>query len=394
MTTPINDTDDRCGLPSASSFERLVYCPGSPAAESACPPRSEENEIAQRGTDIHEALATDDDSALAITDKIVKDRLRKIEDDAITAWLEEFGLKRESVIVLREVRIWIRTRGALEKVASARVDCAAVCEKSGRALVIDAKSGFLDTTPAEINWQLRVQAVALWHEYNFSVNEIRCAISQGRGKSKYDPVDYDAHSLIWSESQIRFYIQNGKDPFAPRVPGAHCRYCLANGNCAEAASYSMLPIVHTNSVPADKKTIELKVALLDNPSLAFIHSRAPLITAILESVKDRLKGLFRDDLAAVGLELKPNAPMRQITKVQLAYEALKIRGLISDDEFRSVCKLPIGALEELVVPRLKTKVEFAAFKNDALKEEFSKIIAPSVDMIPKAASLKPLKPSK
>lgn len=386
--------DEREGLPSASGFERVVFCAGSPAAERACPPEKEETEIARRGTDIHNALFTDDDSALKVTDKIVKDRLRKIEDDAVSAWMAEFEIKPEDVTVLREVRIWIRNRGTLGKVASARVDCAAVCESQGRALIIDAKSGFLDTVPAEINWQLRVQAVALWHEYHFSVNNIRAAISSGRTGSKYDPVDYDTNSLEWAEGQIQFYKRNSDDEFAPRVPGAHCRYCRARGDCPQAGAFAMLPAVVSRSTLADKKTIELKLALMSPQALATINDQAPLITAILDGVKSRLKGMLRDDLAAVGLALVPNAPMRKISNVQLAYDVLKSRGLITDEEFRSVCSLPIGALEDLIVPRLKTKVQFANFKNDALKDEFSDIIAPSITMQPKAPSLKPIKKSK
>jgi hypothetical protein len=394
MTTPINDTDDRCGLPSASSYERVVFCPGSLAAEHACPPEAEEAEIARRGSDIHEALATDDDTALAVTDKIVKDRLRKIEDDAIAAWMEEKGIKREEVTILREVRIWIRNRATLAKVASARVDCAAVCEPKGCALVIDAKSGFLDTVPAELNWQLRVQAVALYHEYNFEVNDIRAAISSGRTGSKYDPVDYDAESLIWAEGQIQFYTRNASEEYAPRVPGVHCRYCKARGSCPEAASYSMLPIVSTQSTPADKKTIELKVALLPAAAVAFIHSRAPLIEAILEAAKSRLKGMLRDDLAAVGLELKPNAPMRTLPDVQLAYTVLHEKGLITDADFRSICKLPIGALEELVKPRVQSRLVVAGNTKASLEDagkELNAILGKAIVMKDKAPSLKPLK---
>ena len=389
--------DERKGLPSASSFERIVFCAGSVAAETVCPPRTEEQEIAVRGSDIHEALETGDDEALKITDKIVKDRLVKTEEEALAGWLEEFGLKREEITIVRETRLWIRDRATLLPVASARVDFAAIHESSGRALVIDAKSGFLDSTPAELNWQLRVQAVALWHEYNFKVTDIRCAISQGRGKGKYDPVDYSIDSLLWAENQIRFYIQNAADEYAPRVPGTHCRYCLANGSCPQATSFTMIPAIITKAGPADKKTIELKVALLTPTQKAFIHSRAPLISAILDGVKDSLKGMLKDDLAAVGLEIKPNAPMRKIADVQLAYAALFERKLITDQEFRSICKLPVGAVEELIKPRIKDRMIMDGNKHASLEDagqELNRILARTIEMVPKAGSLKPLKPAK
>lgn len=366
------------------------------------PPESEDSEIASRGIDIHEALVTDDDSKLTLADKTVKDKLRGIEVEALKDWLASHQLSPGDVTILREVRLWIRDRNTLEPWASAKVDFAAISEKFHLALIIDAKSGFLDTTPAELNWQLRVQAVALDHEYNYSMKEITCAISWGRGKGKFDPVIYDYNSLMWAEQQIQFFSRTSQDPDAPRIPGHWCRYCRVKGKCREYTAFSMTPVMRFSidqAVPltAKKEEIAKRVDLMSPEAMAWAFLRKGFANNFFEAVTDRLKGMLKDELAEIGLELKPNAPMRQIKDVQIAYTALKQRGLVNDDEFRSLCKLGIGVVEEMIVPRLKAKMEDAGpviVTEAAAIEELNRILSPAIEMKDKSPSLKPIKSNK
>jgi hypothetical protein len=400
MTTQL---DEREGLPSASSFERLVFCAGSPAAEALFPGDNEEAEIAKRGVLIHEALETDNDEELKVSDKIVKDKIRAIEEEALTAWLEEHGIPRNEVTILREQRVWIRDRVKLTKIASARVDFAAVAEKQGMALVVDAKTGFLDTTAAEANWQLRVQAVAVWHEYNFGVNHVVAAIAAGRGKAKFDPVAYGPIDLEWAERQIQFYARNAADPHAPRVPGLHCRYCKARGRgCPESTVFALTPMgsaVGDNQLTRltpkfRKQAIAERVQAMSIEQLAFVHSRANIANAIFDQTKDRLKTFLKDELAAVGLELVPNASMRKITDIQSAFFALSGRKLVTDEEFRGMCKLSVGEVEELLAPRVKAMMIAQGGECRTLedaKKQLNTLLEKAITMVPKSPSLKSIK---
>lgn len=402
MTTQ-NTPDERLGLPSASSFERRVFCPGSGTLEPAIPPEEEEREIASRGIDIHEALATDDDSELNLSDKRVAAKLRAIEEAALNEWRAQHNLTLGDITIHREVRLWIRDRSSLKPIASSKVDFAAVSEKHRKALVIDAKSGFLDTTPAELNWQLRVQAVSLHHEYNYDLDEITCAISQGRGKGKFDPVVYDTGDLMLAETGIRYYCHASKDQSAPRIPGDWCRYCRARaGQCREYAAYSMMPAVHSSSAISVrpgmmKRDIIAAVDQLPVEALGWIFSRKNAYDNMMDAVVVRLKGMLKDPLAELGLELKPNSPMRKISDIQLAYGILHGRGLCTDAEFRGMCKLSVGQIDELLTERLRDQMQAQTGQKVTLEDagkELNRVLTKAIEMVEKSPSLKQIKPQK
>ena len=143
----------------------------------------------------------------------------------------------------------------------------------------------------------------------------------------------------------------------------------------------------------DKKEAMAQVALLTPAKLASLHNYKTLIVSILDAVSDRLKQLPAETLASVGLELKPNSPMRSLPNIQKVYELLTKEGLLQDEEeFRSLCKVSVGAVEELVIPRLQKKLGLDTVK--AADFECSKLLAPIVVPVTKNPSLKPIKKAK
>lgn len=379
-------TDERENLPSASGIPRLVHCAGSRQAEVLFP-GEEQTEVATSGTAIHAALETGLDENLAVSEKDVAENMRKIEEQAILAWKQSIGADGVPSIH-REQRLWIRDRKTLKLIASAKPDVVAV--DGVHALALDFKSGFLDTESADANWQLKTQALAVWHEYP-EVTHVRVGIIQHRFGSKYDPCDYTLEDLKQAEAELKFYLHLAAQAGAPRVPGKHCRYCRARGACPEANAMALIPNI---SVPVtDKKQVFDRVSLLNVNQLAAIRERKTLIEAILDAVDSRMKQLPAEELATVGLELKPNSPMRTLPDIQKVYELLKRENLLEDDaEFRTLCKVSIGAIEELTIPRIQKKLGGGSVKDaDA---ELVKLLAPIVVPSPKSPSLKPIKPKK
>lgn len=381
--------DGRQGLPSASGAPRIVHCAGSVAAEALCP-GDEQTEVALQGTVIHLALETGKEEGLEVNAGDVVQNLKKIEIDAIEAWQKEFGI--EDYKLIREERFWIRDAN-LDMVMSAKPDATAIGKgRDGRtyALVLDFKSGFLDTEPATQNWQVKTQAVAVRHEFP-DVDVIRAAIIQHRFGSKYDPVDFEWADIDQTWAELKFYLHLSKQPDAPRVPGSWCRYCRARGACPQAGAVALLPQV---AIPANEEEDAVAmVALLNVHQLESIRSRKPLIVAILDAVNDRMKQLPAEELALVGLQLVPSNPTRTLPNVQAVYELLVREKLLDDDaEFRALCKIGVGDLEELIVPRVQKKFNLSTIKDS--KVEAGKLLAPVVVPSPRSPTLKPIKAKK
>lgn len=380
----MNEQNEREGLASASGMPRRVHCAGSEAAEALFP-GEEQTGVALSGTVIHLAMETGSDEGLEVNEKDVTENMRRIEQEAILQWRTDFD--REEPEILREGRLWIRDRKTLQLIASAKPDVVGI--NGAFAIALDFKSGFLDAESAGTNWQLKTQAVAVWHDHP-EVKHVRAAIIQHRFGSKYDPVDFALEDLKQAEAELKFYLHLAKQPDAPRVPGSWCRYCKARGTeaCPESKALALMPNV---MVPVtDKEQIEGVVLAMTVDQLASVRARKTLIEAILDAVEVRLKQMSPEKLASVGLELKPNSPMRTLPNIQNAYELLVREKLIEDDEeFRSLCKVSIGAIEELVVARIQKQLGGSTVKD--AKFHLDKLLAPIAVPVPKSPSLKPLK---
>ena len=81
--------DDRKDLPSASGLSRIVLCPGSPTLEKLAGKSESTSEVANSGTDIHDAIAADDLSELGLTEEKVATRLTAMTEQALLQWCQE-----------------------------------------------------------------------------------------------------------------------------------------------------------------------------------------------------------------------------------------------------------------------------------------------------------------
>lgn len=218
--------DERDNKPSASGFERVVNCPGSPAMEASAlniAPIIAESKIATQGTIIHEAVTTEDYSELGLTEEKVSDRLKHMESKAVSEWIEEQKLPPANFTTIREDRFWVIHRKQLEPLTSAKVDYALVDKSAKTCLLLDFKTGFKRVTPATGNWQLKVGLVALDQEFG-PFEKARVAIAQHRVGEIFDSCDYTRADIDQAYAEIVFYLQRTKDAEAPRQPGHWCQY--------------------------------------------------------------------------------------------------------------------------------------------------------------------------
>lgn len=348
-------TDERDGRPSASSMERRVFCPGSQRAESEIP-EPPESDVATAGTEIHEAMETGDTSELGETEAEIAERLKAAEDEIVSKWREDSGITGIPSM-FREERAWVRNWSTFEPVASAKKDVVYV--DGSRALAIDFKTGFKSVQNAGSNWQLRTQALAAWHEYMDRRKDavVRVAIAQSRLGTEISQCEYGPDDLVAAEQTILRAIWMANQPDAHRNAGNWCRYCRAKASCPQAAAFSLLVLQSEGKElsPQDLRTLWASKATIDS---------------IIADAVAKLKEMPAEQLASLKLKLKPTGDTITITDPEGLRNAVLEANLATEEEWASVLKVQLGALEKLVVPKLVVARKLSKKAAEATFDDF------------------------
>lgn len=345
---------------SASSIDRHWHCAGSRAAEKDLPELRVE-EVAETGTKIHASLESGDDEDLELSEREIKEKLSNMERAALDQWMEEFP-SESKVETYRERRLWIRDRSTLDLLASAQLDVYHIRDTYAEA--VDFKTGFAEQTPSERNWQLRVQALALWHEYPH-LTHIRMAIAHSRLSSKFDACDFTVADLQNVERDLQFLIWKSEQPDAPRVPGSHCRWCRARGVCAESATYALV-VAQAKEFGTLKNSLDVAAMIqrMTPSQLKFIHERKSLAVEIMDGAIQRLKGLPPEQLALLGLKLADGAKLKPVTNVKLAYERLE--AVLGRERMMDVISVARGKAADVLCEQQQTTLKAAKEKVDEI----------------------------
>ena len=333
--------DEREGLPSASAMYRVVSCPGSLALIEACKPPELTTSVAQQGTEIHAALETGETYALDEESQEIVDKLKQTGQELLDNWSAgKFHVSfRES-----EHRLWIRDK-SLNPIASAKLDVSYQALPENKSLIIDFKTGFLPVTPAEKNWQLRTQAVAVHQEYG--ATHIRVAVACARlGKPHVDFVDYTLEDLKNAERDLLFQLWKAKQPDAPRHAGDWCKYCPAKAYCCEAAAWSAVEVVSPTQTVTTKEQIGLAVELMTPEHLVHVWRKRNIVEGVLDAIKARLKSLPEEELSSLGLRLKEGKKMREIVDLPSALENVRTNLDIYGANMLGCMKLSIPILTQ------------------------------------------------
>lgn len=223
--------DERKCLPSASSFHRVVLCPGSVSAENAIPKLANNSSFAISGTRIHKALADDskygeaDISDFSESEKQTYHLCKDQRQIVIESWSRQGFCEK-----IIEERFWLHD--GLNRIASGQPDLIIV--EDARALVIDYKTGFGEYDEIEGNWQLRFLAVLAYVNLK-SIDEVTVCIIQPNTIKNPTLCLYSKRDLILSKSLIFQAIDDSKKINAPRNSGlSQCKYCRAKLTCPEA----------------------------------------------------------------------------------------------------------------------------------------------------------------
>lgn len=360
-------TDPREGKPSASMFHRIVFCPGSRTAEED-QPEEETQEWTEDGSAIAKARETGITKHLTEDQREVYDQLVEQEGRLVGDWLSQLGLTLFTPEVVRERRYWIHDdETGLEHQVSAQVD--AVHLVPPYALVIDDKSGWLPVTPAERNWQLKVQAVAL-KEAHPELIHVRVAISQFRLGGRIDPCDYNTEALSFARREVLYHNEQSKDPMAYRNPGPWCDHCRAKAGCPAAQSFASLT-QYALPVPAEgKPDPKAMVARLSDEQVSRIVESKTLIEKILGAAKSRLEALPETRLNELGWILKPGAQVQQVKDHEGAAAVL----FEDPDEYDKFTKteVSIPAIAKALHPRWKAEQKAAGIKKGLSLKDFEK----------------------
>lgn len=375
------------GLPSASSGEIFYSCAGSLQLEKEAPPETPSTEAIQ-GSEIAEALASDEFAGLDETGRTIAENLREQRLKALDEWQKQFDEPTSGLTFHKEVRFWIRDRTTQAKVASAKPDFAAIGKRA--ALSIDEKTGYLRVTSASRNIQARIQALSLWHVFP-KLQNVRAIISAYRFRGRVDPVDYNLATLGEAERELFFNLWRTQQPHAVRTAGKWCRYCKGLSICDQNAAMALLPVVHTGPEIRKKADVEELVRRLTTPQKAFIQERKTMITNFLDANSDSLRALPAEELASVGLQLVPGGNVRVIPSVQAMWNVLFGLGAyrFTIEEFQQCLKATVTAIEEKLVEKIMA-ADKGLLKKEALFDA-KKIMEPAVELRPKNPSLKPIK---
>lgn len=342
---PIQDSDERSGLPSASATSQWMRCQGQPQMVRSLPPRDEAIESspeATRGTRLHSALETRNPMLLEDEGESAafKQALHN-QDVMLQQWQSELGIET-AIEGERELRLWLWSQDGSEPIVSGKMDTHWIeaGTRSPCVIIQDYKSGSgIGAGDAATNDQLRTLAVLVKYEYN--ARRVRVVLNCFESFGQQLRVcDYDEAALAQAEYMVRFHLWLTTLPNAPRTPGPQCWYCPAAGLCPENAAMTMLPTVAT-------KGILEQVDSLSPADLKKLWEVDGQIRKTLDRVSYRLANLPPEDLASVGLYLGKPKETDKILDVPGVVARLKERGLLEAD-ILTCAKLGKGELVKLL----------------------------------------------
>lgn len=217
-------TDERLGLPSASSMDGDIRCLGRRALMKRMP-KDAGNKWADRGTKIHLALEGEIPfEELSNSDKwttrILMDEEARLVDEAVMQGAE----------IISEKRLWALNEN-LQPIYSGQFDRLHKVTASG--LMLDYKSGWSETVPIAENWQVRTNAALI--RIHHSIKMMRAAVihphSATHGVSEV--IDYTEAQLDYFVDALEKWTSLMTDD-APRTPNRiSCFYCTGKTVCPE-----------------------------------------------------------------------------------------------------------------------------------------------------------------
>lgn len=366
------------GYTSPSNLHRRAECPGSQVAESHYP-FVEDSKFSSSGKLQHaEMWCHTNQEYPTLRDRLNADELRATQRAGHLVREYKKNSNFDALFGSEEVKIdggeWNTVIDYLEVIGQ-------------RALVVDYKFGRGAVEAVESNLQMMAMAVAVWKKYE--INEITVVVIQPSAEQQLTDAIYGATDLQNAEIYLKTIWENANTPNAPRIPGAHCKYCRHAGNCVEAAE----EVKDLIQIGATQEA----VARLDAGQLGLALHRFKIAEAIGEAVKEETRRRLHGGEEIPGFRLgKPKqyqnlrgVDTRKAYQLLLDSPLVQAPGTFTTGRFYQSISVSLPKLSEQVQEHLQIPLPKA---KKALEEILGNLIIrtesiPSVEATPEALKL-------
>jgi hypothetical protein len=360
---------ERYNKPSASQMWRLSNCSASHQAALAAD-TSQDTADADIGTEIHRAVENRDLTQLEPEHAEIAERCI-VQAERIKASWSDGGEITEH----KELRLYLCADGTVKEqpqrpVFSGQLDYLIV--QGQRALIIDYKTLYGDHAPAEINDQLRAQAVLVYMWTG--ITDITTAIVQP-AKGKPTTAFCNAEFLDAAKSWLVDVLEREINAAPNDVnAGAWCRYCPAKLTCPAFQSTAL--VGHNHHVDAriarlddatSRAAIFAKATELTDEDLASHMETAKTAKWYVEAVKwEAMKRAEESPTFQRLYRIEEGTARESITDGSKVWERLAELG-VSPAAFAAACKPSKTAVKALVK-------DATQLKGKALDDELKAVI--------------------
>jgi hypothetical protein len=343
-----------------SSLERRELCPGSFRLERDLPDMDGGADAA-RGTHLHFLIA-----------QMLVIGLQKIETPEDTAVVQaavkfidslDAGTAKQ-VAIEHRVAFYDGENAPTRLLYHGTVDYALIYPD--RAIIVDWKTGWGETTAAPNNLQGAAYALAIMQEFSVPTAEVHF----------FNPTTgaHSSHSFTnWQtiRDQIVKIIETASAPDAPVVSGLkQCKYC-------KAARLGTCPAMRENMEMALRESKEM-VALheLEDAELVSVFERLKLVDILAKRVDDELKRRCTENGECAGYKIKETSGGYLIEDIQAAYMAVCQSGdfNLPQQKFLDCCSVSPSSIKRIYATETtscgyhKTKKEAEKVITDRLGE--------------------------
>ena len=371
-TTPEKPTsDERLGLPSASSMEANSLCVGRHVAQQSVPAKPKTKKAAayaSGGTSVHKCLSLyflgkeeEFKKAFAKLDSAQKETFessKNIAENTLELWAQG-----SDYTLIVEERMWAPKRGKDGKFSfSGQPDLVARAEIEGfyREMILDFKSLYGDHAVAPSNLQLRTLVALRWLRHPNEIVGISVGLVQPNVSKTVDLCYYDPEAMNMAVSQVWGIsidsIKGGK-----RTAGEkQCQYCTFKDDCDKYAKFVK------KYAPAVVRELPVSVRWTPEQWRTFL-SRQKEMRQWIAARLEEATAMFQENPEAIpDFQLTPKGKVStKITSLPKAFEQLC--DTISRDAFFECCDGSVTKLSKAVAEVTKcSEAKASKFVEDRL----------------------------
>ncbi len=333
-----------------SGFKHIVACPGFWQAPST-------NEAAERGTRVHSAVETSDDSGLESDyEKMLADKLRVTESMLFRKYADKLGPSFTEV-----------AEGLLDIDHAHNEYTFGTCDKvfistdKKFALVIDYKTGRESVDPPAENWQAKHYTMGVMQRYK-TVEEVhfwfilpaRGEVSSGAfRRSQLKQIALESGDAIVKAKMVRRLRAAGQDVSAHlRIKMATCRFCDVPKTAHGCELWSRIGVDIANKYQPSFKVDPDKVhgSTVSDPAVAgFLFATGKILEKAIEGWNKRVRELIFEHGATVPyIRVMQKAGARKITNVGTAYQVASKFGVTHQEFIEAVGSISVSSWETVV----------------------------------------------